>query len=246
VPVIRSIRLHPIKAFDAADVPEARVLASGAFELDRRWAFVDGCGRFVNGKNRPEVYAIRATYDLAGLEVALDGRTYSLERQKPELERWLSNRLGEPVGLLEDRDVGFPDDQDATGPTFVSASSLDLVSSWFDLPVEETGRRFRTNVEVEGTEPFWEDRLYGTAFRVADVVVRAVNPCRRCVVPSRNPRTGEAIPAFQKRFAQLREASLPAAANRTLFDHFYRFAVNTRIPASEAGKMIRLGDEVIV
>jgi uncharacterized protein YcbX len=246
VPIVRSIRLHPIKAFDAADVPEAGVLASGAFELDRRWAFVDGRGRFVNGKNRPEVHAIRATYDLASLEVALGGRTYSLERQRAELERWLSDWLGEPVELLENRDVGFPDDQDATGPTFVAASSLALVSRWFDLPEEETRRRFRTNVEIEGTEPFWEDRLYGSPFRVGDVLVRAVNPCRRCVVPSRDPRTGEAIPSFQKRFAQLREASLPAAANRAFFDHFYRFAVNTRIPPSEAGKTIRLGHEMML
>ena len=244
--VVRKIRIHPIKAFDPVDVPEARVLASGALECDRRWAFVDSRGRFVNGKTRPEVHAIRSEYDLTRLEVALDGHVYSLEREKLELNRWLSERLNEPVELHEDCEIGFPDDTTAAGPTFVPQASLVLVSGWFELSLDETRSRFRTNIEVDGVEPFWEDRLYGRWFRVGDVQVDAITPCQRCVVPTRHPRTGEAIAGFQKRFAQLREASLPSTANPALFDHYYRFAVNTRIPPSEAGKMIRLGDDVVV
>ena len=76
------------------------------------------------------------------------------------------------------------------------------------------------------------------------VAVQAINPCARCVVPSRDAATGEATPGFQKRFAELREQHFPAAASPALFNHYYRFTVNTRIASSQAGKVIRVGDEV--
>jgi len=74
--------------------------------------------------------------------------------------------------------------------------------------------------------------------------VDAINPCQRCVVPSRSALTGVQDTRFQKRFAELREAQLPAFAQRRPFTHYYRLAVNTRIPPSEAGKLLRVGDPV--
>jgi hypothetical protein len=53
------------------------------------------------------------------------------------------------------------------------------------------------------------------------------------------------MPGFQKQFAELREAHFPAAVSTALFDHYYRFTVNTRIAASEAGKAICVGDPVV-
>jgi uncharacterized protein YcbX len=61
-------------------------------------------------------------------------------------------------------------------------------------------------------------------------------------VPSRNAVTGEVTDGFQKRFAERRQAQLPVDASTALFDHYYRFTVNTRIAASESGKAIRIGD----
>jgi hypothetical protein len=76
------------------------------------------------------------------------------------------------------------------------------------------------------------------------VDVQAINPCARCVVPSRDARTGEAIAGFQKRFAELRQRHLPAGTSTGPFNHYYRFTVNTRIAATEAGKVSRLGDAI--
>jgi len=244
MPVVRNIQVFPIKALDPREVSEIQILGSGALAFDRRWAFVDARGKFVNGKSRVEVHSIRAEYDLGRLEVALDGRVYSLERQKHELERCVSERLSERVELRENAELGFPDDTAASGPTFVSRESLALVASWFDLSLQEVRLRFRTNVEFDGVEAFWEDRLYGFGFEVGDVHVSAINPCKRCVVPSRDPRTGQAAAGFQKRFTELRRASLPSMAPPALFDHHYRFGVNTRIAPSERGRTIRTGDEV--
>jgi len=242
--MITVLQLHPIKGLDPVYVDEARVLPSGALEFDRRWALVDGRGRFVNAKNRVEVHSIRAAYDLDRLEVALDGEVFSLVREASPIAKWFSNRLGESVEWRENTELGFPDDTDSPGPTFISAASVTRVAEWFGLSVEEARRRFRTNVEFDGVEAFWEDRLYGSRFRVGAIEVDAINPCQRCVVPSRSALTGTQDTGFQKRFAELREAQLPAFTERGPFTHYYRLAVNTRIQPSEAGKVIRVGDEV--
>jgi uncharacterized protein YcbX len=225
-------------------VSQARVLTSGALELDRRWALFDERDRPINGKNRAAIHEIRAQFDLARLEVVLGGHTFSLERQGSEIANWFSTRLSERVELRENRDVGFPDDTDSPGPTFVSEGSLARVAEWFALPSDEMRRRFRTNIECDAVDAFWEDRLYGAPFTIGPVCLDAINPCARCVVPSRHPDTGDVLVGFQRRFMEMREAQLPEIAQRGYFDHHYRFAVNTRIAPSEAGKTIREGDEV--
>jgi hypothetical protein len=118
------------------------------------------------------------------------------------------------------------------------------VAAWFGFTLEATRLRFRTNIEIDGVEVFWEDRLYGGSVSFGGVRVEAVNPCARCVVPSRDAHSGEALAGFQKRFNELRREHLPAHAKVALFDHFYRFTVNTRILPREAGTAIRVGDSI--
>lgn len=240
------LQIHPIKALDPVRVTETRILSSGALELDRRWALVDRHGRFVNGKNRVGVHRIRAVYDLGRLEVALDGRTYSLERQGAEIAVWFSERLNLPVELRENAEMGFPDDTASPGPTLVSEASLALATGWFNFPIEQTRLRFRTNIEFDGVEALWEDRLYGSSFRVGSVQIHAINPCQRCVVPSRDPLTGLQDNGFPKRFSELRRAHLPTWADAAFFDHHYRLGVNTRVFPSESGKMIHVGETLTV
>jgi uncharacterized protein len=243
-PTVRWLCVYPIKGLHGISVDSARVLASGALEFDRRWAILDARGRYVNGKNRVEVHSIQPHYDLARLEVTLDGKTYSLERDGSTIAKSFADRLGEPVEWQENVGTGFPDDTDSPGPTFVSTGSLARVGEWFGFSLEEARRRFRANVEFDGVEAFWEDRLYGSWFRIGDVEVIAVNPCQRCAVPSRDSRTGEHNPGFQKRFAELRQAEIPSFARTAQFNHYYRLTVNTRIDATHVGKTIRLGDRL--
>ena len=70
------------------------------------------------------------------------------------------------------------------------------------------------------------------------------NPCQRCVVPTRDPDTAAPVAEFQKKFMRLRQETLPQWANAARFNHFYRFAVNTSIPPSEAGRCLRVNDTV--
>jgi uncharacterized protein YcbX len=238
------IRLYPVKGLDPVEVAEAEILPCGALAFDRRWALRDARGRLVSGKNHAAVHGIRACFDLAQAHVRLDGTPFSLVHDGPAIAQWFSARLGEPLEWIENPDGGFPDDMDSPGPTLVSTGSLEQVALWFGLSVEQVRLRFRANLEIGGVEPFWEDRLYGDCVRVGEAVFAAVNPCQRCVVPSRDPLTGVQDASFQKRFAELRRAHLPAFARATLFDHYYRFAVNTRIMAARAGLRLRLGEAV--
>ncbi|MBI3998253.1 MAG: bifunctional demethylmenaquinone methyltransferase/2-methoxy-6-polyprenyl-1,4-benzoquinol methylase UbiE, partial [Armatimonadetes bacterium] len=81
-------------------------------------------------------------------------------------------------------------------------------------------------------------------FAVGTVTLEGVSPSPRCVVPSRDPQTGGEDPGFQRHFARQREATMPAWAPRARFDHFYRLCVNTQAARSEAGKALRVGDDV--
>jgi uncharacterized protein YcbX len=62
-------------------------------------------------------------------------------------------------------------------------------------------------------------------------------------VPPRDPDTGEILVGFQKRFSDRRRETLPAWAEPSRFDHFYRFTVNTVAPG-QGGQALRVGDPV--
>lgn len=246
------ITIFPIKSLDGLGVPDTQVLASGALERDRRFALIDADGRFVNGKRTAAVHRIRAEYDLAQWSVRFNNEVeFSLHHEQREIGQWLSGALGIACGLAENTSGGFPDDTHSPGPTLISSATLAEIAAWFpNLTLEETRHRFRANLEVDGVEPFWEDRLIGSAgseipFQIGDVHWLGVNPCQRCVVPSRASTSGEAIAGFQKTFAAERERRLPEWAPRDRFNHFYRLAVNTRLAAGQSHGRIAVGDTVL-
>ena len=95
---------------------------------------------------------------------------------------------------------------------------------------------------------FWEDHLFAgdprstVRFRIGDVNFEGSNPCARSPVPARDAHTGADFVGFQKRFSEMRRAELPAWSPEERFDHFYRLSTNTRVPPTEQGKVLRLGD----
>jgi uncharacterized protein YcbX len=251
--MLARIVVYPIKSLDGLELQSSGFNEAGLLD-DRRYALVDEQGVMVNGKRTPAIHALRAAYDLSAGEVRLCGagesawHTFSLSADCAALERWISNRLAVNITLVENRQIGFPDDLAASGPTVISTQTLEEVARWFGLPLDEARRRFRANLEIDAEAPFWEDQLFGpdaqdVPFRIGEVAFLGVNPCARCVVPSRSANEGRATPQFQKIFAQRRAASLPAWAPAGRFDHFYRLAVNTRV-VSPAPGAVRVGDAV--
>jgi uncharacterized protein YcbX len=238
---------------DGVSVESVEVLPTGALANDRRFALMAVGGQFIIGKRTAAVNRIRAEYDLAAMTVRLNGQDeFSLVEERSELAAWFRRELGVTCVLTENPYNGYPDDMDSPGPTVIGQATLREVATWFPgMSLEESQRRFRANLELDGVEPFWEDRLFGPAgtevpFTIGDVRWLGVNPCQRCVVPTRDSRTGEADQGFQREFAEHRRDALPSWAPADRFNHFYRLAVNTRLAEGQQIGTLRVGDSVAV
>jgi uncharacterized protein YcbX len=246
------IHIFPIKSLDGVAVEEARVTSGGILENDRVYAIMDRDDKVVNGKRTALVHELRCAFDAAIKEVRLwpaGGSPAQFHLGDPAgIGKWLSDFFGFAVILRHDPEKGFPDDRIAFGPTITSEASLRAVQQWYpELSLESVRRRFRTNLELAGGEGFCEDRLFGAPdelkpFQIGPVKFSGHNPCQRCVVPTRDSESGKPVAEFQKQFMRLRKEHLPEWADARRFNHFYRFAVNTSIPPSEAGKRLRIGD----
>jgi uncharacterized protein YcbX len=256
MPYLTSISVYPIKSLDGIALNQVNVLASGALYQDREFAILDKQGRFVNGKRNAQVHLLRSTWNVVKQTVCLQiqGKSeqyeFAIDRDRLQLESWLSNYFGFTVTLARNSITGFPDDNIASGPTVISTATLETVAAWFPgISITEIRQRLRTNLEIDGVPPFWEDQLFANAgevvkFQIGEVIFEGINPCQRCIVPTRNSLTGESYPNFQKLFNEKRRETLPNWVNLSRFNHFYRLSINTKIPASEAGKLLQLGDEI--
>jgi hypothetical protein len=253
-PYLARIDLFPMKSLDGMAVPEVAVLDGGALQGDRTYALVDDQGRFINAKRTAAIQRIRASYsqDLGTVTCTAEAHPPASFRLPGELEalaEWFSQTLQQSVAVQANLEAGFPDDTVASGPTIISTATLETVASWYpELTIEEVRRRFRSNLEIGGVPPFWEDRLFSASddpipFTVGDVVLEGINPCQRCPVPTRDTLTGEAMPDFQRIFIDQRRATLPPGVAANRFNHFYRLAVNTVI-RQQGGKRLRVGDAV--
>lgn len=243
-----------MKSLPGCSVRTAAVLPNGALAFDRRWAFVDAQQRFWNAKRSAAVHRIQCKFDPSSRELCISHPDFGSVAWQPgldaaEIEELVSTVVGERAFLVENADGGFPDDTDSPGPTFLSTATLETIAAWFPgLTADSVRKRLRANIELGDVEPFWEDRLFASAgavrpFRVGSLLFGGVNPCQRCVVPSRDPKTGDVWTGFSKVFATQREAELPGWADRSHFNHFYRASVNTRLLQSTGG-VVHVGDRV--
>jgi len=259
-PRLANIRLYPIKSLDPVQVKEARIGPGGGLEFDRVWALYSADGQWVNGKRTAAVHLIRAIFalDISSVTLSVPGdsrkiptKSFVFPGDTAAASQWFSAFLEQPITVRYSPE-GFPDDNIANGPTIVSTATLQAVSELFDgMDVDETRQRFRTTLEIDGVPAFWEDQLFGeeersaVRFRIGEVNFEGSNPCARCPVPPRNPRTGEITPGFQKRLSDFRRANLPAWTPESRFDHYYRLATNTRVAATEFGRVLRVGDPLL-
>ena len=173
MPYLSGITIYPVNSLDGLRLAEATVLPGGSLMHDRRWRLVDAEGAVVNGKKNARLHAVRANFDIEGIEGSRDGlkqesnavtlcvdervtgdfsslghETFPLVPGSDGPCGWLSEALATEVFLQERFEGGFPDDRDAPGPTLISYESLDEVARWFGWELEETRRRFRMNFEV--------------------------------------------------------------------------------------------------
>ncbi|WP_436928731.1 MOSC domain-containing protein [Halosimplex halobium] len=253
---LERLRVFPVKGLDGIDVETAAVLDGGTLRYDREYALFDADGEVVNGKRTDRVHDLATDFDpeTGTLRAeAPDGttRAFELERER-ERERaaeWFGDFFGMGLTLERDTALGYVDRREM-GPSVVSTATLEAVASWFDdVTVAGARRRLRANVEVSGVPAFWEDRFVGAdapAFEAGGVRFEGVTPCGRCVVPQRDPDTGDPVPEFRERFVERREATFPERADEAAFDHYYTLMIIASVPESDRGACLDVGDPVEV
>ena len=269
-PRLANISLYPIKSLDPLPVKEARIGPGGGLEFDRAWALYSADGQWLNGKRTAAIYLIRAAFapDVSSVTLSVPGdsrktptKTFAFPGDAAAASQWFSKFFEQPV-TVRHAPEGFPDDAVANGPTIISTASLQAVCGLFPgMTIDDARLRFRTTLEIDGDRSavapeevpaFWEDQLFSAEergavrFRIGEVNFEGSNPCARCPVPPRDPHTGVIIPGFQKIFSDYRRSHVPAWCPEARFDHYYRLATNTRVASSEAGKVLRVGDPLLL
>ncbi|SEH45759.1 hypothetical protein SAMN05192561_10270 [Halopenitus malekzadehii] len=253
---LERIRVFPVKGLDGINVETSAIREGGTLAYDREFGLVDEDGEVSNGKDFETIHDLRADFDPGTGELHVeapdgDRRRFALDEadERSRAGEWFSSVFDAALTLERNSSVGFVDRPDM-GPSVISTETLETVAGWFDdLTVEGARRRLRANVEVSGVEPFWEDRFVGDdapTFTVGDLRFEGVTPCARCVVPSRDPDTGEPLPEFRTRFVEKRRETFPEWADPDAFDHHYTLMIIARIPEGSRDGSISVGDEVRV
>ena len=257
---VERISIYPIKSLDKRSVDRVEIVTNGGLAGDREYALFDSDGDYVNGKHDRQVHPIRARY--AGDGARAESVTLSTPEQdatrfdlgavegdaSAPIANWLGEWFGYQVTLDRNREGGFPDDTTASGPTIISEATIETVAGWFDdIDPEGMRRRLRPNIVLGGVPAFWEDHLFAdrnsrVRFAIGDAEFLGVNPCQRCVVPSRDPDTGDEIEDFNKTFIERRRATMPDWSGGDWFDHEFRLMVNTAVPEASWGETIAVGD----
>lgn len=211
------IWVYPVKSVAGVDRAEAVVEPAG-LAGDRRWMLVDPEGRFVTGRQLPELVRIHVRLEPDGGLRLPDGhrvaptasgaaRQVTIWRDPvaalepdPAASAWFSQRLGRALRLVcgdpaAPRAVQGPGARDGDVVSFADGYPVLLISeaSLADLSAR-VGRpvemaRFRPNLIVSGGTAYQEDDW--TAVEIGGLRFDVAKTCTRCVFTTVDPETGE-------------------------------------------------------
>ncbi len=255
-PVLSRITIYPIKSLDGHSLQKAIISDGGCLLHDREYAISDAEGNLLIGKSNSLVHSLRSAIHFETSTVSfrpnkdISWQHFHLEKEKVKIQSFLSDYFGTETLFLQNKKGRFMDIPDISGVTVISSASLHEIATWFNnLEVEETRMRFRATIEIEDVPAFWEDHLFseeGKAieFKIGEVTLLGISPRARCVVPTRNPGTGEVTHGFPRSFSKHRASTLPSWSTLEKYGHHYYLTVNCYIPATEVGKAIEVGQEL--
>jgi uncharacterized protein YcbX len=212
------ISISPVKGLRLLH-PEAVELDETGIPTDRRFFLVDEGGELVDPSDHgpllrvvpgyvpaeerlrltfPDATVVEGPADRLGAPVVTDvyGRVAEGRRLLGPFDEALSDFAARPVGIVRaDRDGAA---QDAHPLTVVSSASVRDLGVRGGRADDLDARRFRINLQVDGTEAYEEDTWARRPVRIGDATIRVLGQIPRCVVTTLGPDTGE------KDFATLR------------------------------------------
>lgn len=223
---ITGLRIYPVKSLAGEQVREAAVERWG-LAGDRRWGLVDEAGEKVTARELRALLGLRAQqvdattikiHDASGASIPVEAplglrplpvghaRQGSANPAEEDVNRWISERVGQSLRLIWQEDPGLRrvsaahggQDGDAlsladAGPLLLtSEASLNRLREWVgEVWSEEDPRvsmlRFRPNVVIDGDAPFAEDGW--PTVRLGEVEFRTSEICDRCVMTLVHPET---------------------------------------------------------
>lgn len=215
MPMLTALYRYPVKSAHGDALTHCRVDARGLPD-DRSWMVADPDGRFITGRECPQLVTVSATVDEAGLHVAAPGREpltvsrAAFTEPHPAVvwrdgfeawhgphaaDDWFSDFLGRPVRLMHTGDTrrrvsAFPDIPLSFADGFplllIGDASRRQLEHWVGRPLEMA--RFRPNLVIDGADAFAEDGW--KRLRIGEVELELVRPCERCVFTTIDPDTG--------------------------------------------------------
>lgn len=217
---------YPVKSLQGIAVDSFEVGPNGPIG-DRAWGIVDATGTHVfSAKRTKALLEASCTDETLTLP---DGRTFTLASGDAEVDRALSDWLGQPVRLVQPTEVGpvtyemtfDPPDDDTeyfeiptpTG-TFVDLAHLHVLTTATLGAAAEARpdldwdvRRFRPSLVLDVDGPlFVEQNWIGREISVGDLRFRIDQPTVRCAMPLRAQPGGlERQPGLFRAMSELNE-----------------------------------------
>ena len=211
MPTISAIYTAAVKSL-ALQERQTVTVDSAGIEEDRRFHLIDGGGRLLTQRQRPQLAQVTSTYDPQADELSLvfpgnrelsdpielgeEVRTPVWGRQVPgrvvqgEWSVALSELCGGPVRLVKTEGAGQSFDEFPV--SILSQASIDMLTrrtNWFK---EFEARRFRPNFLLDGCSPHDEDFWLGGTVAIGPRLrLRIVAPDPRCAITTVDPDTGQ-------------------------------------------------------
>ena len=211
MPSISAIYTAAVKSL-ALQPRTSVVVGPAGIAEDRRFHLIDGGGRILTQRQRPQLALVKASYDIDSGHLALsfpDGGEISgaVETGEPvqtiiwgrqvrghvvtgEWNDALSQLCGGPVRLVKTEDIGLSFDEYPL--SLLSQPSIDLLKQLTEGARNFEARRFRPNFLIDGCSPHEEDSWLGGVLTIGpEVRLRVVAPDPRCAITTIDPDTGE-------------------------------------------------------
>jgi hypothetical protein len=215
-PVLSALYRYPVKSMRGQSLTASPVGPLG-LPFDRMWMVADPSGRFVTGREYPELVLIDAIPTDLGVTLSTPGRpelfvpneafsrpipvtvwgdSFSAWEGAAEADDWISDYIGARLSFLwTGAETARRVRVDPAVPlSFADGYPLLIIgqASLDDLSAR-VGRplameRFRPNLVVSGAEAFAEDGW--KRIRIGEASFRIVKPCERCVFTTVDPDTG--------------------------------------------------------
>ncbi len=255
--VVSKLFIYPVKSLDPVELTEAEI-GIHSLKHDRSFAMMGDDGRYINGKRTGRVNQLKASYDLEQGLIHLTPRdkeqveTFELSTDNKDLNDYLEDFFDLKLHLIQSAKGELLDVPYRSSVTTISeATYQSLLQDFPHHNIEDLRLRFRANIEIKGVDAYWEEQLIkapgtGIQYTIGDINMIGMTPRARCNVPPRNPMTGETDKTFIKVMMQSRENNLSADSALPNFGNTYHLSVDTYVPPTEAGKIIKVGDQVAI